>query len=61
MRTNLKYAFVGIFSLIFGLNVSFASDPGEWSPTWKLPVGKRPENVVDQPITYQGDVNCNNF
>ena len=61
MRTQFKHVLLGIFSLCFGLNVSFASDPGEWSPTWKLPVGKRPENVIDQAITVPGDVKLHQF
>ncbi len=42
-------------------SVLFASDPGEWSPTWKLPPDKAPENIVDQPITVPGDVKKSQF
>ena len=57
------------FKSIFGIlgtvflfsSVLFASDPREWSPTWKLPPGKAPENIVDQPITVPGDVKKSQF
>lgn len=45
---------VGLF--LVTLNVSYASDPKEWSPTRKLPVEKRPNNILDLPITVPGDV-----
>ena len=52
----------GILSMVFLLSsVLFASDPREWSPTWKLPPGKAPENIVDQPITVPGDVKKSQF
>ncbi|MDO8140121.1 MAG: multiheme c-type cytochrome, partial [Candidatus Brocadiales bacterium] len=57
------------FKSIFGIlstvllfsSVLFASDPREWSPTWKLPPGKAPENIADQPITVPGDVKKSQF
>jgi hypothetical protein len=52
----------GILSTVFLFSsVLFASDPREWSPTWKLPPGKAPENIVDQPITVPGDVKKSQF
>jgi len=42
-------------------SVLFASDPREWSPTWKLPPWKAPENIVNQPITVPGDVKKSQF
>ena len=57
------------FKSIFGIlgtvflfsSVLFASDPREWSPTWKLPPWKAPENIVNQPITVPGDVKKSQF
>jgi hypothetical protein len=58
---NFKSIF-GIISMVFMFSsVLFASDPGEWSPTWKLPPEKAPENIVDQPITVPGDVKKSQF
>src|SRR5574340_1530590 len=56
---SLLYLFVGLFLL--SMNVSFASDVRQWSPTWKLPPEKRPENIVDLPITVPGDVRKSQF
>ncbi|ODS30268.1 MAG: putative heme protein [Candidatus Scalindua rubra] len=42
-------------------SISFASDPTEWSPIWKLPPGKKPENIVDETITVPGDVQKSQF
>ncbi|MDG6026088.1 MAG: cytochrome c554 family protein [Candidatus Brocadia sp.] len=50
---------VGLF--LVTLNVSYASDPKEWSPTRKLPVDKRPNNILDLPITVPGDVRASQF
>jgi len=50
----------GICCVLFP-NLSFGSDPNEWSPTWKLPEGGRPENIVDQPVTVPGDVKKSQF
>ena len=62
MRTYSWYTFFLVFSLIFtSLNISIASDPREWSPTWKLPPGKKPENIIDQDITIPGDVKKSQF
>ncbi|TLD40206.1 MAG: cytochrome c family protein [Candidatus Jettenia ecosi] len=62
MRFYFKSMFFVMCSLsLLSLNASFASDPKEWSPTWKLPPGKRPENVVDLPITVPGDVRISQF
>lgn len=62
MRLYFKSMFYVMCSLsLLSLNASFASDPKEWSPTWKLPPGKRPENVVDLPITVPGDVRISQF
>lgn len=62
MRLYFKSMFYVMCSLsLLSLKVSFASDPKEWSPTWKLPPGKRPENVVDLPITVPGDVRISQF
>ena len=52
----------GILIMVFLLSsVLFASDPREWSPTWKLPPWKAPENIVNQPITVPGDVKKSQF
>lgn len=62
MRLYFKSMFYVMCSLsLLSLNASFASDPKEWSPTWKLPPGKRPENIVDLPITVPGDVRISQF
>ena len=57
MRLYSRYALAIILSLVFIFyNISFASDPREWSPTWKLPPGKKPANIVDESITVPGEV-----
>ena len=57
MRLYLNAAFTLILSLFFiSCSMSFASDPREWSPTWKLPPGKKPANIVDESITVPGEV-----
>lgn len=62
MRLYFKSMFsVMCYLSLISLNISFASDPKEWSPTWKLPPGKRPENIVDLPITVPGDVRISQF
>lgn len=49
------------YLLIISTKFSFASDPSEWSPTWKLPPGKKPENIVNEAITVPGDVEKSQF
>ncbi len=62
MYFYLKIILCFVFYLFFiSTNVSLASDPREWSPVWKLPPGKRPENIVDEPITVPGDVEISQF
>ncbi|MEK6634932.1 MAG: hypothetical protein AABY38_01125, partial [Planctomycetota bacterium] len=62
MRLYSKYTIFLVFGFIFiSLNISIASDPREWSPTWKLPPGKKPENIIDQDITIPGDVKKSQF
>ncbi|MDR4497117.1 MAG: cytochrome c family protein [Candidatus Scalindua sp.] len=52
---------LAIYLFMFLLNVSLASDPSEWSPTWRLPPNKRPENIVDEAITVPGDIKKSQF
>lgn len=43
---------------------AFATDaegPRQWSPTWRLPLEKRPQNILDLPITVPGDVRMSQF
>ena len=62
MRLYSRYALAIILSLVFIFyNISFASDPREWSPTWKLPPGKKPANIVDESITVPGEVKKSQF
>lgn len=62
MRLYTGFILYFIFSLLsVSLNSSYASDPREWSPTWKLPPGQRPENILDLPITVPGDVRISQF
>ncbi|MCR4320184.1 MAG: cytochrome c family protein, partial [Candidatus Brocadiaceae bacterium] len=62
MRLCSRYVFTIILSLYFiSFNSSFASDPREWSPTWKLPPGKNPANIVDESITVPGEVKKSQF
>ncbi|KAA3600990.1 MAG: cytochrome c554 family protein [Candidatus Scalindua sp. AMX11] len=50
------------FYLFFvSLPISRASDPNEWSPTWKLPPDMRPENIVDEEVTVPGDIKKTQF
>lgn len=57
-----RQIFAVLFSMfIISSGVSFASNPGEWSPTWKLPPGKRPANIVDESITIPGEVKKSHF
>ncbi len=59
---RLYFKLVILLSLLFvSLDIAHASDPREWSPTWKLPPGKKPENIVDQAITVPGDVKKSQF
>lgn len=50
---------LNLFLMSFGM--SFADGPRGWSPTWQLPPDKRPENIVDLPITVPGDVKMSQF
>ncbi|WKZ23230.1 MAG: multiheme c-type cytochrome [Candidatus Brocadiaceae baterium WH-1] len=50
-----------IFLCSLTTKTSFATDPGQWSPTWRLPPGKAPENIVNLPITLPGDVKMSQF
>ena len=52
---------LAIYLFMILLNVSLASDPNEWSPTWKLSPNKRPENIVDEAITVPGDIKKSQF
>ena len=62
MRLYSKYTLTIILSLGFIFyNISFASDPREWSPTWKLAPGKKPANIVDESITVPGEVKKSQF
>jgi len=62
MRLYSRCTFIIILSLYFiSFNMSFASDPREWSPTWKLPPGKKPVNIVDESITVPGEVKKSQF
>lgn len=62
MNFYLKIILCFTFCLYFVFtDTSFASDPNEWSPTWKLPAGKRPENIVDEAVTVPGDVQKSQF
>ena len=61
MRLYYKIMHVMFVSFLLFLNVSYASDPREWSPTRKLPEEKRPKNLLDIPITVPGDVRASQF
>lgn len=62
MRFHLKIIIGYLFFVLFlYTKVALASDPGEWSPTWKLPPEMKPENIIDGPITVPGDVKKSQF
>ncbi len=62
MYFNARIIFCFSFYLFFVFTtVSLASDPNEWSPVWKLPPEKKPENIVDEAITVPGDVEKSQF
>ncbi|OOP55556.1 MAG: hypothetical protein AYP45_14090 [Candidatus Brocadia carolinensis] len=61
MRLNGKFTLLMVGLFLVTLNVSYASDPREWSPTRKLPETKRPNNILDLPITVPGDVRASQF
>lgn len=62
MSFYLRIIFCLSFYLLFiSANVSLASNPNEWSPVWKLPLEKRPVNIVDENVTIPGDVEKSQF
>ncbi len=62
MRLYSKYVLIMILNLVYvSCSMSFASDPRDWSPTWKLPQGKRPANITDEAITVPGEVKKSQF
>ncbi len=62
MRLSIRRIFYSMSCLFFLFSsATFASDPREWSPTRKLPVEKRPSNMLDLLITVPGDVRASQF
>jgi hypothetical protein len=64
MRLYVKsalYLIIILYLVSTSTKVSFATDPSQWSPTWRLPPGKTPENIVNLPITLPGDVKMSQF
>ncbi|MCF6159113.1 MAG: cytochrome c family protein [wastewater metagenome] len=63
MNLSFRSLFFIMVCFLIGINISLAnsSGPQEWSPTWGLPPGKRPENIVNLPVTVPGDVKMSQF
>ena len=62
MSFRSKSLFYSLSALFFvSMGTALASNPNEWSPTWKLPPERKPSNVIDQPVTIPGDVKKNQF